>query len=796
MATVETFGVKPTGFLASWRYVNVDVSDNGIVTNSDVPGKPSVNLDEVTDYRTNNRAYVNGQMITSFCNLTTFTRYNVFAQNARPFAYVTTDLNDPTCGYETPLPEPAVPYNPFGNPVYGAYRTLDYCDRYGVQIEAIIEKKAYVGASSAIPIGGRTPVVRSYKQVQQKTDPIRPQEVNLSFVNTEDFLLSEFYNEDERTFRVTIIEGGLITFRGYIIPDSCSEPFDKAPYEVSIRCTDALGSLETVTYPFPVGPSFNLRQTFLEIIAYCLAPLNLNLDIVTICNLYEKTMPTGLSDDPLNLVTINPLRLANDAGKILTSYEVLKQVCTAWGMFIVQDQGRWCVVRSNELSSLVVRKRTYNYKGLLLMAENIYNERIVGSVVTSQDLVPRSGGFIDIQNAYKRVEVLSNFGKVPSILYNGDFEAWNGFNWTFWTKYGGIDVSRVQRTIVNSVGAVTPIENYALRFNKRANPGKYLEHTPIPVQFGDTIKYSYRVGKTPTGTPARPSRIVYFKMRVKAGDFYLYNADAGNAYEWVKSLAIVTNRIENPEGDLSTFTFGFQIPECPVTGPMVIQLFGFTDTLTEGIIPDTAPITQIQIDDIAATKTSQSGENDISGMLNITDNVKYFTQRPPRIEILFGDYFYRRLAVQELDNLYAMYVGTEFTTGWVEYGKDPAPVAFGLALAKSIMRAYQQPFAFWTGALEMVEGSKRFSYLDVIGFNVPGRPDFSAKRFSFLGVDIDIKNNELYNVKMAEVFDRSSVTVDNTVPYYPNMPEAVFVQDSNYVKPTGIFSDEFTDEFN
>lgn len=794
MAIVETFWVKPTGFLASKRYANINVTDDGLVYVTDVFGKESINLDFVSDYRTNNRVYANDQLITSFCNLTTFTRYNVFAQDERPFAYVTTDLDDPTCGFETPLPEPAVPPNPFGTPSYGEYRFMNYCDDNGVNINISIEKKNYEGSSSEIIVGDKQTVKLSYKEVESKFTPIRPLECTLGFINNENFLLKEFYTEDERTFRVTITKGGEIQFKGYIIPDSCSEPFSTPPYPVYIKCTDALGSLKTVTYPFPAGGTFDMRQSFVDVIAYCLAPLNLNLDIVTICNLYEVSMPNSLDNDPLSLVTFNPLRLADDTGKTLTSYDVLVEVAKAWGAYFVQSKGKWHFVRANEPSKLVIRQRTYNYKGFFLIAENVENNRIASKQIGATDLIPLSGANIEIQNAYKRVVVFSAFGKVPSILYNGDFEAWNGFNFTFWTKYGGIDISRIQRSVVNSQGAITYIQNYALQFNKRANPAKWLEHSDIPVQQGDTIKMSYRVGKTLTGTTSRPSRIVYFKMRIKVGEYYLYNADAGNTYTWVKSLAIVINQIENPFGDLNTFTFGFQIPEAPVTGAMVIQLFGFTDSLIDEDVEKS--ITPILIDDFTATKTSQSGENDIIGILNITDNSRYFTQKPDKIDTLFADYFFRPLALQQLDNLYAMYIGTDYTTGWVEYGISTQPVAFGLALSKAIMRAYQQPFMFWTGGFNIVEEARQFSYLDVINFNVPNEPAFNNKRFAFLGGDIDLKENIISSVKLAEIFDASGVTIDNSVPFYPNMPEPIFIQDANYVKPEGVFTIEFTEQFN
>jgi len=795
VTTVETIGVKPTGFLASWRYVNIDVDENGVITNSDVPGKPSVNLDFISDYRSTDRIYNDGDLITSFCNFITHTRYNIYAQDERPFAYVSGDLNVPDCGYETPTPQPAVPYNPFGNPTYGAYKQFDFCDIDLVPVSVLIEKKDFDGEVTQIEVGDKSPVKLSYKEVENKLDAIRPLECTLSFINGDSFLLSEFYTEDERTFKITVTKNELVKFKGYLVPDSCSEPFARVNHAVSIKCTDALGSLKTVTYPFPIGATFDLKQSFINILCYCLAPLNLNLDISTICNVYDVAMLNSLNDDPLSQASINPLRLSDDKGKILTCYEVIKSVCEAWAMSVAQVNGKWVFYRSNELAPLVVRQRNYNYTGLFLNAQNIANNRVVGNS-NSTDLIALATPNTEIEGAFKRVEVLSLYGNVPSILYNGDFEGWNGFNFQFWTRYGGIDISRIQRTVKNSVGAIIPIQNYALQFNKRNNIAKYLEHTPIPIQQGDKIKVTYRIGQTPTNNTSAVPTFVTFKMIIKLGEYYLFNRNGGNTYEWVKSLTYVINRVDNPTGDLNTYVFGFEIPEAPIQGAMIVQLYGFGDGLeasTTGVYTYDLVGT---IDDIAFTKTSQSKENDSTGILNITDNLRLFTNKPDRKEILFGDYKERVLANQPLDSLYAIFVGGGYSTAWQEFGVSGQPVAFGMATAKAHLRAYQIPFVKWDGSIRIAKNGNDFNYMDVLTFNAPDDETFSGKRFICLGCDIDLKYNEISNAKLLEVFDNNMVSVDNTVDFYPNAPDPIFIQDTNYVKVTGIFTDEFTQEFN
>jgi len=427
--------------------------------------------------------------------------------------------------------------------------------------------------------------------------------------------------------------------------------------------------------------------------------------------------------------------------------------------------------------------------------------------IAVQDLIALEGAEISIQNAYKRVEVISEFGKVPSLLYNGNFEMWDGQNFNFWTRYGGLDFSRIQRTVKNANGVQIPIINYALLFNKRAVAGKWLEASYIQVAEGDAIKIQYSVGKTLTTN--RPTNTYYqFKMRIKVGNYYLFNADSGTDYKWVTDLTFVSNLVQNPTGDLSTYSFNFTAPPCPVNGTLTIQIFGFDHVKKEAILnPDGSvnntgnliPLSDyvpVSIDDISVSKTSAKGDNDIDGLLSISENLAYYTEKPDRIEILFGDYFTTGDTAAGFNALYGIKIDNRYSTGWYEYGTTSSPVAFGLSLAKSILRAYQKPFRFWVGSLRLKKQVKEFSYLNVYSFNVPDQRKFNDKLFTFMGGDIDLKYNTVESVKLAEIFDKPAKSNDITVPNLPGSTPPVFVQDPNYdFNNNGIFTDEFTLEF-
>ena len=527
---IDEFSVKPSGFLASWRYRRVLIDENGNTTTEPVPGKPYANLPCISDYNKKNRRYNDGDLITEFCNLETFTNYRVYAQNCDPFVNVQTDLNASKCGYLTPLPEPSVPYNPFGSPTYGEYYYFDYCDINGVPVSVKIFKKSYAGVPIQIQEGGASPVVINYQSEDEdnKFSPFITAECRITIKCLQNFEFQKFYTDDEREYKVEVRKDGVLKFAGYLIPDQSEEPFKAPPYDLTLVATDSIGSLKTITYPAPIGNTFDIKQSFKDIVCFCLAKTNLDLPIRTTCNVYEIKMSNEIDFDPLDQAKVNPLNMCDSKGQYLSSYEALKEVCKLFSLRVYQEDGYWNVERVAELSWDVVRRRVYNHTGLFLYSEVVDNAKIAGKDKEVK-LVDNSHR-IRIGNAYKRVETKLRFKNPSALLPNGGFEDYDGQTFAFWTKYGGISVSQVQKTIRGAGGAIIPIADYAIQFNQRRNSGKWMEASPIYVEEKDTLTFTIKCL-----TKILP--VTSLSVRLKVGSYYLYCKLGTKEFKWVQSLA-------------------------------------------------------------------------------------------------------------------------------------------------------------------------------------------------------------------------------------------------------------------
>lgn len=825
------FWVKPQGILASKRYANVFVDrETGAVTQENVPGKEAINLNSLSDYKSNNYPYAEGQEITRFCNTTTFTQYRILAKRSKDWAITQTDLNAPICGYLEPLPTPAVPANPFGTATYGLYATLAYCDVKQVAYEARIFKRNHDDTPIEIQYGSSSPVRRIYTAGDDKFSTIRSQEVELSFIATSNFQLQNIYTADEREYRLDIydVASGERNFSGFIMPDNSDEPFAHPNYTVTVRATDGIGALKTITYPMPVGSSTDIRQKFLYILAFALAKTNLDLDILTMVNIYATGMANGLNDDPLEQANVNPLRMSSTNGEIYSCYEAIDAVCREFGASISQVNGQWRIARITELATGTGRYRLYDYTGRFKFAGTLSTLRTLANS-NSPDLVLEAGANSSIQPPYKMVRVLQEFGRAPDVIYNGNFEDWDGMNFRYWTRYGAINVTRVQKEIIASAGVKVPVDDYACRFNEKAVGNKWLEDSPTWINKGQTAKLSLNIGKT--------DGIYDFKVRFKIGQYYLTNFNG--AFEWVTQLATTAIRIDNRTGDIFSFPISIEIPTIPISGDMVIQFYGFNKlqavnsgspppngarpargsengvggtTITYYEVDDYTPI---DIDNIAIT-TTVSDEKRTKGRLNTSQQLGIYTNKPDIIPIIWGEFITGGfdpvsvtgsydptrpprgdvdLSTAPQRQLQTIYLSNgSAATGWYEYGSSGSPVLMGMALARAILRAYQEPYRLMTNVV--IKGLS-MNYFDTFNIIVPNEADFSARIFMWQNVEFNDKTNEASG-DIVEIFSKSITSIDYSTPQIEgsNGGTLPIIQNPNPpIKISGIFTEQFTPEF-
>lgn len=792
---VDEWYVKPAGILASKRYKRVVVSDSGVVTVEDVPGKKSMNLPCITDYKTTNRRWSDGDLITEFCNRNTFVNYRIYAQNCTPFVTVQTDINSTKCGYLTPAPTPFVPFNPFGNPSYILQNWFEFCDDDGYLTRVEILSKCFTGTASEIQKGGDSPVLIDWMadgETDYKFSPFRSCVATITFISEVNFQMRQFYTQDQRAFKVNITKPWGLIFSGFIIPTSASEPFADAGYPVSLKATSGINSLKLVPYPLPTGISIDTRQSWLEVLTYCLNMTNLNLDIQTVSNLYERKMSNTPDADPLAQSSVCPLRWV-EGGSVASCYQVLEDICNEFSAVLTQVDGKWTFVRISELAKDIVRRRTYNYTGLFLFADIWDNLEIAGDNEALQIL---NGGSLRVGNAYKRAVVDLDFGSTPTLLNNGSFEQYDGQNFQGWTKFGGLNVSQVQLTIPGASNVPVLVEDYAVRFNERANSGKYLQADAMIASLGQKVTLNFKIRQSESDN--------LFLFRVKVGEYYLYNDPLAEnpEFTWVKDLTTATINVY--EGALKGYyrSVSINLPPLPVSGSMFIQLFGFDYIRIYDRVGKEYPAPTYlsgDLTDIGISLTDSSTL--VSGIYFIAGQENFYTDEPEITPIKFGDNFGvekpRPARVPQpvgQNILYSIYTSDgSYSTGWKEYGSSGDYLPIGSAAARTILNAYQKPYYYFEGSFKGIG----FNFLTSFRFNVPSQPLFNQLLFIQLATTYDLKRN-IISGTFAQIYNEGGIFTDGQLPKYQGVELPPFVQNPNVPCPLpedGIFQGEFTDEF-
>lgn len=775
---IDEFSAKPSGFLASWRYIRVIIdTETHLITNLCVPGKECINRPNLSDYQKVSRRYNSGDVITTFCDFVTFERVTVTASNTEPFAIATIETDVAACGYLTPLPTPAVPPNPFGTVPYGAYKSYEFCDETRTyNYEVIIYKKNFAGLLTEIVAADPVPISQSYKR-SKKFDPVVGCEFSFGWIASSEFDCSVLYSDDEREYKAEVYRNGVLYFSGFVVPDLSEEPFKPYPYPVTITITDGLALLHKQSYPTPiVNNSLTIQQPFLYMLAFCFAQTGLQLDILSACNLYEEKMLNGANDDPLVQAKANPLRLADDWGMIKDCYSMIEEIARLFGAIVFQADGIWQFVRVNELAQQVIRARRYNYTGLFLyptQLSNVLNIGIGEDVEIINDNARKYRG-----QALKYANVHLKYGFVPGSVYNGNFEQWDGANFTYWTAFGGLSFSRIQKSVSGASGQPVLLDDYCLQFNEAFSAFKYMLPNDVSAGVDDTLNITFNLGST--------GLVDEFIFRLRGGEYWLRNTGTGflatpsttnnGNYEWVKS-GIETCQFLTGFGrkDINQYQVQIAIPPLPDQGELQIFVVGFrkwsvtaqsiNHVVTEILVP--ATYDAVQIDNFSIGLTRNPSENTPTGTLYKSQQDKVYTNSED-VDIIFGDnesnsifqsvnnrrYLYDPLK----NNLHSIFTAdNSYSKLWYDYGADSTKLPIGSHLAKAILKAHQRGYMLMDCDLKAPE-AVTVNYLSV--FNICNIP---TKQFMFLAVEFDLYKNQMNNCTLVEMFDRNIITQDTGV---------------------------------
>lgn len=557
-----------------------------------------------------------------------------------------------------------------------------------------------------------------------KQTPINGLDMTVNIKAVNGFELSALYTADEREWIVDV--NGMFNMQGFIIPDSCSEPYKSQPYDVPIQVTDCLGTLDDIAFAQDNGVLYKGFKSDIEILQICLAKTGLSIGLLAGINTYEATMNTAIC--PLSQTYRDTARYLDSDNKPFSCAEVLRSVLEHWSARLHQWNGYWQIVNVLEKSRGNVKAWRFGSDGIANSFVTLGNTIIAGG--SNRDLQP-TDATNETAKAFKSSTAYYQYGYPPNALLNGNFDDalppdlpnhWSGIG-------GGTGYSETR--IDATTGLATSDHFLVITSNGSgsglaapANGVGYIGNdTSISVRTNQKVVVSFDLSSEVAGLDFAPR---YLKIRISnnLGKFYT----AENGWQSTFGFYIVAY---SSLSFLNQIKVNFEIVQQPNDYQLSIGLLAITGA-TLGVY--TTKINNVSIQ--PQTLSSQTAPP--LGVFNRETLIAKQSYTKDPILLLHGDEFNKQRTS-------SISIGSPTTitppTTWKRDGITESQSLLHI-VANTELRNHQRPYSVFTAKFV------GFGYIDINTLLVVDL--LSATGFIFLSGKFDIKTG-YHTLKFAEV---------------------------------------------
>lgn len=318
--------------------------------------------------------------------------------------------------------------------------TLSAAGKSGHIFTAEIWEKGYSGAVYPIETGLEPFVMNCNASGDDQFQPILP----TTFTIQADFTgftgpLPDFTTRDDRKYFVKFYANGTtyLIWQGFILFDTLTLPFTSGRILTTINCIDGLGMLKSIPYAPSTG-DVNDLETVQKVINNCLMNLYWihGYTFNSAVNYYES-VDMSESISTIRQLYVTPAIFLKNSTTYLSCYEVLQNVCKAFGAQFYQHNGQWWFTSVNEKASDSIRVFTTDWK---LVADTLSTKSIKYDIKPYQNDALTPFYFVEnnqvkiLQKGYSQIQFTGKIETPQNTIDNGDLSRLlsNGrpFNWT------------------------------------------------------------------------------------------------------------------------------------------------------------------------------------------------------------------------------------------------------------------------------------------------------------------------------------------------------------------------------
>jgi len=196
---------------------------------------------------------------------------------------------------------------------------ISYCNPEGQSCRVSIQEDDFVGDAIEL-VGQSEPFTVAYDNSDDfKFKAIIESEASINLVFDDAVLsMSELWTSDERTFLVKYTIESALEWSGYIIPSGFDYNLKGGKYDAVLTARDGLSTLEGILFKTDnnqfygnqdFGYNDGVQFPFILVLTEILRKLDLGIDLWTLVDYYEQTMPLLNTDsrdsDPLAISYVN-----------------------------------------------------------------------------------------------------------------------------------------------------------------------------------------------------------------------------------------------------------------------------------------------------------------------------------------------------------------------------------------------------------------------------------------------------------------------------------------------------------
>ncbi|HUS89831.1 MAG TPA: hypothetical protein VMW91_10825, partial [Desulfosporosinus sp.] len=385
---------------------------------------------------------------------------------------------------------------------------IQYDDVIGNGFEISIYNSTYAGASTSL----NGSAIYGMNALDSMTDPVRSKYLKLNLLANETNTLSDLITAEEREWSVTLERNSQLIFFGYLTSEGVTQSYVTAERFISFDVLDPIAFLEDLAYTDNSGTPYTGTDQLAQIIAKCLqrgfepTPTSAWFTQIKAYVPYDYrtheidtgNTPSYTAGDFLKNIVLDQDQYIDQDGEIKSCLEVLKEILSAFSLFIMQHEGSWVIANYLYTASSMDSKYIsyYDEDGGTITSFSITPFNTI-EIVT--DSVANQGQFIHCNENqsyfYKRglqkLLVEHQYRFRESILENSTFDGGvTGVSMDGWTSGTGyywypVDDGTV-RIYTNNVGGSPPDSENLQALISASNP-------PIGVGSGNQYNLTLKV---------------------------------------------------------------------------------------------------------------------------------------------------------------------------------------------------------------------------------------------------------------------------------------------------------------